>query len=274
MTQANPFAQHAPAPEQAPNNPFAQQQAAPAAVAAPAGPNPFAAGVPTQAAAAPVAPAAPNPFAQQAAAPAPTANFASNPYAQAPAPAAPAAGAPMLDPNALSAAPPPVISDGKGPKLPDMYSRLCLFFPQQLETVPRNPRYITEAQRVAGNVTQQRLTATVVILDSGPGTPPGGTIAWGGAPHQIGGAPHTNNDPLPYVRAGMWINQSRLISQLQPFLPNGSAPGGMVVGRLAKAGPENNDPWYLIAATEPEIALAQTYLRLVGAGQYRHPLAP
>jgi hypothetical protein len=182
---------------------------------------------------------------------------------------------PTLDPNALGATPAPVVGEGKGPKLNDMYGRLVLVFPQAIATVPRRPEHITQEQRAAGNVNQERLTATVVVLDSGKGTPPGGVIQWGGAPYALPATPHTNTDPLPYVRRGMWLNQSRLLSQLIPFLP--SAPGqpsGMVAGRLVKTGPESNAPWYLESATEDELNLARTYLGLVGNGQYPHPLAP
>lgn len=291
MTAPNPFAQPAPAqPEQA-ANPFAQQQAAPAA---PAAPNPFGQGVQT-APAAPQQQYAPQQAAPQAYAPtaaAQPANPFANPasgrpngtdhmahvqqtYAQ-PAQqqyAAPA-GMPALNAGALASAPPPVIAEGKGPKLPDMYGRLVLIFPLAMARVPRNPQYITPEQRAAGNVEQDRLTATVVILDSGKGSQPGGTISWGGAPYALPPTPHTNHDPLPYVRKGMWINQSRLISQLVPFLPAGQGqPGGMVAGRLVKTGPEHNAPWYLEGADEQELALARTYLDLVGRGAYAHPLA-
>lgn len=271
MTSPNPFAQHAPAAPATPaagqqvagagaSNPFAQAAPAPAAPAAPA--NPFGGGVP----AAPAQPYGSGQWQGQQAAPA------------APAPqAAPVAAAapPVLDPNALGAAAPPPASYAKGPELADMYSRLVLIFPLSLEIgVPRNPKFISEADRLKGNTTQDRLTATLVILDSGPGTPPGGMISWGGNPHALGGSPHTNHDPLPYVVKGKWISQSKLVAQCKPFLPQApGAPAGMVAGRLAKEGPEANAPWYLVAATDAELDLARTYLRLVGQGQYPHPLA-
>lgn len=308
MTNPNPFAapQQQVPQQQAPANPFAQQQApqqqAPAAPA-----NPFGAGVATAPAAPQQQTPAGNPFAaaQQAPAPAPApaapqayagpqqqyaapaAPQAPQQWQQAPAaapaqqwqaPAAPQqqaqyAAPPALDPAALNAAPAPSSGGAQGAKLPDMYGRLALFFPQSLARVPRNPQHITPEQRAAGNVEQDRLTATVVVLDSGPGTRPGGTIEWGGNPHALGGSPHTNSDPLPYVRKSMWINQTRLIEQLRAYLPAPGGVPGMVVGRISKNGPANNDPWYLAPASPDEIALAQTYLGLVGQGAYPHPLA-
>lgn len=242
--------------------------------------NPFAPAVPAQ----PAPPAGGNPFAAQPAAPAPGAP-AQNPYAQpaaapvqpqyaAPAPVtqAPAAAPPALDPSRLAAAAPPVVGEGKGAKLADMFGRLVLVFPLSLASVPRNPQYITAEQRATGNIMQDRLTATIVVLDAGAGRMD--PIQYGGAPHKLGGSPHTDSAPLPYVRKGMWINQSRLISQLTAHLP--AAPGaqpGMVAGRVHKAGPNDNDPWYLIAATEQELALVGQYLRLVQSGQFPHPLA-
>lgn len=220
--------------------------------------NPFAPTVPQQA-----PPAAPgNPFASPAA-PAPAA-----PQAYAPPAAAPA---PTLDLGGLRSAAAPVIG-GTGAKLKDMFGRLVLFFPLAIQRVPRSPQYITAEQRARGDVDQDRLTATVVVLDDGQGGQ--SPIAWGGDPYALPATPHTNSDPLPYVRKGMWINQSRLISQLRDALPAtpGAAPG-MIAGRVTKAGPNNNDPWYLIGATEAEVALVRQYLEAVQAGHVPHPLA-
>ena len=225
-----------------------------------------------------------NPFAQQGA-PAPEqqqAAPAANPYAQQQAQqyAAPAAAAPVQQQYAPAGAPPalgavanapaPVVGDGKGAALPDMYGRLVVIFPFKLERVQRRPEHITAEQRAAGNTEQDRMTATVVVLDDGQGgfTP----IAYGGKPYALGGTPHTDSAPLPYVRKGMWLNQSRLISQLTASMP---APGGWpspVCGRIVKTGPEANAPWYLAAATDADLALVNQYMQLVTAGQYPHPL--
>lgn len=292
MTQPeNPFAQTAATPATAPaaaTNPFGQAMQQPPAQVPPANPfppaaaaapaNPFGApapqAAPTQQQWAPAAPA--QPTQQQWAAGAATYPPAAPPT-QTYAPAQPAAAAPppALDPNSLRGvgAPPP--SGGKGAQLPDMYGRLVVMFPMQVDTVPRRPEHITAEQRAQGNVMQQRLTATVVVLDMGPGTPPGGTIAWGGAPHKLPPVAHTNNDPLPYVRKGMWINQTKIVEQARPFLPAG--PGvapGMMVGRPVKVGPEQNAAWYLATPSDAEIQLAQQYVAAVIAGALPHPLAP
>jgi len=275
MTQpVNPFAPAV--PQQATPEPPVQHNPAPVNPFAPV--NNAGAPQPVQAYAPPAmpaqAPAAPNPFATAAPSPyAPAAQSVAagqHPIQQA---ATAAYTPPALDSSAVGAAPPPPPGGGRGADLVAMYGRLVLCIPQHIEMVPRNPKYITEAQRAAGNTTQERMTVTVVVLDDGQGGMQ--PIAFGGAPHELPPRPHTESAPLPYVRKGMWINQSRLIGQLRPFLP--ATPGGtpgMTAGRVAKTGPNHNDPWYLITATEQEVALAKQYLDLVKASQYPHPLAP
>lgn len=291
MTTPNPFAQNVPAttqpqPAAAPApaaNPFAQQQAAPAA--SPQG-NPYAqqhVQQPVQAYAPAAVPqqAPPNPFAaQQAPAyaphPAPQGPYGQTAAPQAYAPAQQHAAPPAL--GTASAPPPPVAGGGKGAKFADMYGRLVLVFPLQLQQVPKNAKFLTDADRAAGNLNQDRMTATLVVLDGGSVdnmTP----IAWGGNPHALGGSPHTNSDPLPYVRKGMWINQSQVIGQCSPYLPGRERGGpngapGVAVGRIVKTGPNQNDPWYLTTPTEAELGLANSYLALVGEGRFPHPLAP
>lgn len=291
MTTPNPFAQNVPAasqpaaPAQNPN-PFAQQQAAPPA-APPQQHNPYA----QQQAAPPAAPQAyaqpqqANPFAGQQAQQAPA--YAPHPAAQgqygqtAYAPAqgqAPQHGGALPALGTASAPPPPVPGGGKGAKFADMYGRLVLVFPLGLQSVPKNPQFVTDADRQSGNINQERMTATVVVLDGGrvgDMTP----LAWGGNPYALGGSPHTNSDPLPYVRKGMWVNQSQVIQQCSPYLPGRERGGpngapGVAVGRIVKTGPNQNDPWYLTTPTEEEIGLANQYLQLVQAGTFPHPLAP
>lgn len=256
--------------------------------------NPFAPAVPAQEQQAPQQPPAPagNPFAapQQQAAPA-VQQPQQNPYGQqAPqAYAGPQQGAPMgypnqpmqqtytgqaappaLDASRLGAAPPPPPDGGKGAKLDQMYGRLVLAFPLSFEQRPKNPKFITDADRASGNLMQDQITATVVVLDDGRGgfSP----IAWGGNPSM--NQPHTDQAPLPYVRKAMWISQSKLIAQLRPNLPQQpSGVPGMVLGRVAKTGPEQTAAWFLQPATDADLQLARTYLNLVGSGQYEHPLA-
>jgi len=274
----NPFA--APAP---------QQQAAPEP--APAAPsNPFGPGVQQQAPAPAPAPQAYAPPAQQYAEPAPSyappaavpQAYGAQQYGQAPAPApqqsAPSGqySGPALDMGALRAADaPPPAGSGTGAKLADMYNRLVLVFPHAIETRQRTERFITPEQRAKGNTTEELVTATVVVLDMGPGTSPsGGYIDFGGAPHELPPTPHTTREALPYVRKAMWISQSRLVAQLKPHLPqNTGGTQGMVAGRVVKAGPERNAPWYLAGADESELALCRTYMGLVAQGTYPHPLA-
>lgn len=220
--------------------------------------NPFAPAVPQQA-----PPAAPgNPFASPAAA-APAASQAYAPPATAP--------APTLDLSRLAPAPAPIVGEAGGADLEAMFGRLLLIFPLQIERVPP---YKGQEVRSADGM-RDRLTATVVVLDDGRGGQ--SPIQWGGnlygPPSQQ--RPHTDSAPLPYIRKAMWLNQSRLISQLRGELPtpaNGNVPG-MIAGRLSRAGQETNAAWYLIGATEAEVALVRQYLEAVQAGHVPHPLA-
>jgi len=286
--QANPFGQPAAAPAQQPQqapNPFGAPQGqppAPAQAYAPAHPaqqaptaNPFGAPAAPQAYA-PPAPAAYAPPAAPQYAPPTQQQYAPPAQAYAPQQAPPSSPPPL---GQVAAAPAPVAGGGRGAKLPDMYGRLVIAFPHSLKRVPRRPEHITAEQRAAGNVEQDQMTVTFVVLDSGPGTPPGtGFIDFGGAPHALPPTPHTDREPLPYVRKGMWINQSRLISQLRDFMPGGplAGPGGspgMVCGRLVKTGPESNAPWFLTTAEPAELTIAGQYLSLVAENRYPHPLA-
>lgn len=280
--QAEPAVQ---SPAAAPN-PYAQQaapapvQAYPPQQQAPQQGNPFGAAVPQQQWAAPAAPVAPYGAPQQQVQQwagtqqyAPPAPVQQAPPAHQWQPAATTAGPPPAFGQA-AAAPPPVVGGAAGAKLAAMYSRLVIMFPLAVERVPRNPQYISPEDRAKGNVEEDKMTATVVVLDSGPGTPPGqGFIEWGGNPHELGGSPHTDRDPLPYVRKGMWITQTRLVSQGRGLIPVGGAPATPMVGRLAKTGPERNAPWYLVAANADELAVANQYLQAVAAGHLPHPLA-
>lgn len=297
----NPFAPNVPAQAEAPQqqapagNPFAQQ--APQQQYAPAAPqqqNPYAGaqqqvqqGIhPVQQAAAPAyAPPAPpqqvqqpqqggNPFQGAGYAPPPGVSHMQHVAATYQQQAAPAqqrqAAPPPL--GQLNAAPAPVVGGGQGPNLVAMYGRLVIAFPLAIETVPRNPKYITDQQRAQGNVTQERMTVTFVVLDDGHGG--NSAIAYGGAPHEMPPRPHTQSAPLPALSQALWISQSRMVQQLRPFLPAGSgAAPGMAVGRIVKSGPAHNDPWYLESANDRDMVIAQYYIDAVARGEFPHPLA-
>jgi hypothetical protein len=295
----NPFAAAVagPPPEQQAPQAAPVQQYAPQPQAAPAAPpqgNPFGAGVPQQAPQpAQAAPAPPNSYpqpqygqlqqqaaqmAQPYAPPAP--NYAGSPYNPSPvqqyAPqqqAAPAGPPPQaLDPSLLRGAPTPVVGEGRGAKLVHMYGRLVLIFPLSITRKPRSPQFITADQRNRGDLDQEQVTATFVVLDDGQGGMQ--PIRFGGDPSAFPAVPDNESAPLPYVRKGLWVTQSRVIGQLRDSLPAGPGqPGGMVCGRMVKTGPQRNDPWYVTTATEQELALAQQYMQLVAAGTYPHPLA-
>ena len=275
MTQPNPFAQavappaEQPAPPASAAAPNPYQQAAPVAPAAQG--NPFAATVPQ---AGPVA----QTYAQQQtqyAQPAPNGYYAQAAPAQQYAPPAqqpPAAPPAALDPSMLRGAPAPVVGEGRGAKLAHMYGRLVLVFPLSITRKPRNPQFISPEQRQRGDLEQDQVTATFVVLDDGSGGMQ--PIRFGGDPSAFPPVPDTESAPLPYVRKGMWVTQSRVISQLRDFLPAAPGqPGGVVCGRMVKTGPQRNDPWYITTATPQELGLAEVYMQLVAAGTYPHPLA-
>lgn len=184
----------------------------------------------------------------------------------------PAAAPPALDPSMMNAAPPPPpTGDGKGAKWPDMYGRLVAVFPLSFEQRPKNPQFITQQDRASGNLMQDQVTATVVVLDDGQGgfSRP---VTWGGNPMR--NIAPTDSAPLPYVRKAMWISQSRMVGQLKPYLPQ--APGGLgglVYGRVLKAGNEHNSPWYIGQPTEADTAMVRQYLDAVAQGAVPHPLA-
>lgn len=282
MSYPNPFAQTVPAavepaqPAAPAANPFAQQAAPAAPAAAPQVPNPFAQ---------PVQPQAYSPQPVQTYAP-PAQHVAANPYAPQQAPqavtpqqyAAPVQQAAPVGIATASAPPPPVAGGGTGAKLADMYGRLVVVFPHLLQRVPKNARFVTDADRASGNLEQDRMTATVVVLDGGS-TGNMSPIAFGGNPHALGGRPHDQSAPLPYVRKGMWLNQSQLIGQVSDYLPGHARGGpggtpGAAVGRIVKSGPEQNAPWFLTTPTDAEVKLANDYLGLVMEGRFPHPLAP
>jgi hypothetical protein len=173
----------------------------------------------------------------------------------------------------LRGAPAPIVGEGRGAKLPHMYGRLVLVFPLSITRKPRNPQYITPEQRQRGDLDQEQVTATFVVLDDGQGGMQ--PIRFGGDPSAFPPVPDTESAPLPYVRKGLWVTQSRVISQLRDFLPDPTVgrPGGLICGRMVKTGPARNDPWYITTATEAELGLAGQYMQLVAAGQYPHPLA-
>lgn len=245
----NPFGQPQ-APAQQPANPFGQPQA-------------------------PVAPTQPvSPFyapTQQQAAPAPA--YAPPQAAQAPSPQAVAQqyGTPSYTIGGTFTPPAPTTTGGgTGPDLKAMYGRLVLILPIKSETVPRNPKYITEEQRARGQVTEPRMTATFVVLD---GSNP---LPFGGDPYSMPPKAHTKSEPLPVVSPALWVSQTKLVEQCSDALAAVQAgrPGdGVVLGRLLKNGTEVNSAWILGEYTQDDAQRAQYYLDGVKSGQFPNPLA-
>jgi hypothetical protein len=212
--------------------------------------NPF---MPQQPAGNPFAPTPgvqqPNPYQQQPApqqyAPAPAPQYTQQPqqYAAAPAPAAPV---PVATPGAYMAPPPPTESGSSNkPRIADLQSRLLIVMPEKVERqVPSNR---------AGFDPQDRMTCTVVVLDGGP-------LQWGGL------TPNSQrmNEQVPYVIKGLWIRQTKLVSQLEDALALRLQGGpGLVLGRLWKTGTAQNDPYVLATPSPDDARLYDQYVSQV-----------
>lgn len=194
---------------------------------------------------------APNPYAT---APAPA---APNPYAapQQQAPAAPAAGGLVARPGQFVTPAPPSAGGGARPRLLDMYGRLLLVLPEHIQrNVPS--RFVNNQGQPQ---TQDKLTATIVVLD-------GGTLSFGGEPEKgpAGKGAHTMSVDTPHVVKGLWINQSKLIEQLEEALAMRlRGEPGLALGRLWKVGTAQNDPWVLAAPTAEDVAIYDAYVSQV-----------
>ena len=194
------------------------------------------------------------PQAQQAPVQQPQNSYAQQPYAQqAPAqqyaptqqgwPQGATPAAPALAPGGLvPIAPPSESGSANMPRVSDLQGRLLLILPEKIE------------YGVQGKYgTQDRITATVVVLDGGP-------LQWGGT--QPGQQRQQGN--IPHVIKGMWLPQSKLVGQLQPALQMRLSGGpGLSLGRLWKAGTGANDPYVLAEANEQEVQLYNHYVSQV-----------
>lgn len=207
----------------------------------------------------PAAPAAPapapaqggNPFAPQAPAPQQYTQqpsqqqtfYGAQPQAQAPAPTNLVAR-----PGGYSTPPPPTASNGGGqPKFSDLQGRLLLILPERIERgLPS--RFMNNGVPQ----TQDRLTATVIVLDGGP-------LQW--TPSRNGQPGQPRAEQVPYVIKGMWITQTKLIEQLSEALGVRQAGGpGLALGRIWKAGQQQNDPWLLAPPSPQDGALYDQYV--------------
>lgn len=219
MGQPNPFLPQQPAAQQTPQQ-YAPQPGAPV-----------------------------NPYAPQpAAAPAPA------PQQYAPQPAAPQQHA---APNALVAQPgqfvrpgaplPP--GQGNIPAVADLQARLLIILPERCDrNVPSKFPNDDGTPKL-----QDKMTATVVVLDGGP-------LVWGQSPQN----PQGTVANAPHVIKGLWIQQRGLISQLEDALALRLSGGpGIALGRLWKAGTAKNDPYVLADPTEQDVQAYNHYVSQV-----------
>ena len=231
-------------------NPFLPQQ--PQQPAAPAG-NPFA---PQQPAA--PAPAAPQQYTQQpqqypGAAPAAQPYGAPASNGGSPWPTGATAGAPNMaaTPGQFSTPPPPTESNGGGmPKVADLQGRLVIILPERLERgIPS--RFIDRA--TGQPQLQDRMTATVIVLDGGP-------MHW--TPSRNGQPGQPQQAQVPMVIKGMWIQQTKLIEQLTEALTlrQQGNPRGLALGRLWKAGTGQSDPYVLAQPNQQDVQVYDQYV--------------
>ena len=152
--------------------------------------------------------------------------------------APPAANVPVAQPGQFLAPPPPSASgSGNMPKIGDLQGRLLIVMPESLQ------RGLPSKFQGQGGGAQfvDRMTCKVIVLDGGP-------LSWGGT--TPGSQRQTVN--TPYVVNGLWIQQVKLIEQLEEALRVRQSGGpGLSLGRLWKTGPSNNDP-YVLAAPQPQ----------------------
>jgi hypothetical protein len=192
-------------------------------------------------------PAAPahNPFAPAAPQqPQYTQQPAQNPYAPAQQ-AAQQAAAPQFN-GFMKPGEPPAVGAGNMPKVSDLQGRLLLVMPERVErNVPSRFQ-----GRDGGVQYQDKMTCTVIVLDGGP-------LQWGGT--QPGSA--RQQQQVPYVVKGMWIQQKGLVAQLEDALALRQQGGpGIVLGRLWKTGTAQNDPYVLAEPQPQDEQVAQQYV--------------
>lgn len=154
--------------------------------------------------------------------------------------AAPPATGLVARPGGFSTPPPPSAGGSGGPRIADLQGRLLLILPESVQRqIPS--KFTNNGQTVM----QDKVTATVIVLDGGP-------LQW--TPKVSGQLQQPRQENVPYVIKGMWIQQSKLIEQLEEALAMRlRGEPGLTLGRLWKAGTATNDA-YVLAAPQPQDA--------------------
>lgn len=156
------------------------------------------------------------------------------------------------------------------PRVRDLEGRLLLILPERLERgVVSKTLKNKDASGNLVPVIQDKLTATVVVLDGGP-------VHYGGSPEALQSSqrkPHDKVAEVPWKIRSMWIQNVGLISQSEIAMLNverrnrGLAlePGAvtMVLGRLYQSEPATNPQgsWLVSEPTDEDKALARAWLR-------------
>lgn len=152
------------------------------------------------------------------------------------------------------------------PRVRDLEGRLLLILPERLE---RGVVSKTLKNTDGSPVIQDRLTASVVVLDGGP-------VHYGGSPDARQSSqrkPHDKVAEVPWKIRSMWIQNVGLISQSEIAMLNverrnrglSLEPGAvtMVLGRLYQSEPTTNPEgsWLVSQPTDEDKALARNWLR-------------
>jgi hypothetical protein len=157
-------------------------------------------------------------------------------------------------PGQFNAPPPPSASGASGmPKVSDLQGRLLIVLPETIQRAM--PSRFTGPG--GAPQTQDRLTATVIVLDGG-----NGPFTWTRAAQ--GQQPQTQTQGTPFVIKGLWIQQTKLIEQLEEALAMRlRGEPGISLGRLWKTGPSNSDPYVLASPNPQEVAEYDAYVSQV-----------
>jgi hypothetical protein len=157
-------------------------------------------------------------------------------------------------PGQFSTPPPPSASGSSNmPKIGDLQGRLLIVLPETIQ------RQIPSRFTGPGGVPQMqdKLTATVIVLDGG-----NGPLTWTRAAQ--GQQPVSQTQAAPYVIKGLWIQQTKLIEQLEePLAMRLRGEPGIALGRLWKTGPSNSDPYVLAQPQPHEVAEYDAYVSQV-----------
>lgn len=154
---------------------------------------------------------------------------------------------PTQDPFANPAVPPSTF-----PSVASFYGRLIMVTAKKMESLPDN---INRGQM------KTRITADVTVLDG-----------LGPVPLMKGNPPQPTGQTVPGPDfTGVWIESSRVVSQLEEFVGTGRPVLGVISLRDTSRGPGKGNPWSLEQATPEQRAQAVNFLNSRAIGGAAQP---